>query len=47
MRIDQLEFPASGASPRNASEWISEADVNRSYYKYEGKEKVSFYHVKV
>ena len=41
LRIDQLEFPASGASPRNASEWISEADVNRSYYRFEGKEKVS------
>ena len=41
LRIDQLEFPASGASPRNASEWISEADVNRSYYRIEGKEKVS------
>ena len=41
LRIDQLEFPASGASPRNASEWISEVDVNRSYYKFVEKEKVS------
>ena len=41
LKIDQLEFPASGASPRNASEWISEVDVNRSYYKFVEKEKVS------
>ena len=39
--MDQLEFPTSGAGPSNASEWVSEADVNRNYFKMNEKnEKV-------
>ncbi len=41
LRVDQLEFPARGAGPRNISDWVSEADVNRTYYKLnKEKEKV-------